>query len=55
MKSRPELADRLYRLFVSEAQQSIALVATGQFGATMAVSLVNDGPVTLLIDSRRAF
>lgn len=51
--AKPEHAKPLYDLFV--AQLSAALgrpVATGEFGALMDVALVNDGPVTLIIDSK---
>jgi D-tyrosyl-tRNA(Tyr) deacylase len=51
----PELAERLYRAFVAEVRGQGIEVQTGRFQAQMAVSLVNDGPVTLLIDSRKAF
>ncbi len=50
--SRPEVAIPLYELFCS--QLSILLghpVATGTFGADMQVALVNDGPVTIIMDS----
>ncbi len=52
--ARPELAEPLYEQFV--AQLSAALdrpVQTGEFGAMMNVALVNDGPVTLIIDSKK--
>lgn len=53
--ARPEIAAVLYERFVAHvAGQGIA-VATGRFQQQMAVELVNDGPVTLLLDSRRAF
>jgi D-tyrosyl-tRNA(Tyr) deacylase len=51
----PELAERLYEQFVSDVQARGIYVATGRFRAHMAVALVNDGPVTLLLDSRRTF
>jgi D-aminoacyl-tRNA deacylase len=51
----PEEADRLYQLFVAAVQQQGIRVETGRFRAHMDVSLVNDGPVTLLLDSRKAF
>lgn len=51
----PELAESLYELFVRHvAEQGIA-TATGRFRADMDVELVNEGPVTLLLDSRKAF
>ncbi|MBM4073742.1 MAG: D-tyrosyl-tRNA(Tyr) deacylase [Planctomycetes bacterium] len=51
----PELAEALYEQFVRDvARQGIA-TATGKFRADMQVELVNDGPVTVLLDSRKAF
>ncbi len=46
----PELAEPLYNLFVSKLQQSGLMVATGEFGAMMEVRIVNDGPVTLILE-----
>jgi D-tyrosyl-tRNA(Tyr) deacylase len=51
----PEMADALYRQFVDGLQKRGLPVATGIFQAEMAVELVNDGPVTLLLDSRKEF
>lgn len=51
----PELAEALYEAFVAAMKARGLGVATGKFRQHMEVSLVNDGPVTLLIDSRRAF
>lgn len=51
----PEVAKPLYESVVLALRQSGLTVATGQFQAMMQVSLVNDGPVTLLLDSRRRF
>ncbi len=51
----PELAERLYEEFVAAARQRGAAVATGRFRAMMQVALVNYGPVTLLLDSRKLF
>ena len=49
----PETARPLYERFVAALSQQLRIpVATGQFGAMMQVHLVNDGPVTILIDSR---
>lgn len=53
--AEPDLAERLYEMFVDEVQQRNVTVATGRFRAHMDVALVNDGPVTLLLDSRKAF
>jgi D-tyrosyl-tRNA(Tyr) deacylase len=47
----PETAERVYDQFVAAARSSGVRVATGRFRAHMAVELVNDGPVTLVIDS----
>jgi len=45
------LAERLYNCFVNRVRQEGIIVKTGKFRAMMAVSLVNDGPVTLILDS----
>lgn len=47
----PEMAQILYEYFVKSARQGIVPVETGVFQATMEVHLVNDGPVTILLDS----
>ena len=51
----PAEANRLYEFFVSEARRQIARVGTGRFQAMMDVELVNDGPVTILLDSDKIF
>jgi D-tyrosyl-tRNA(Tyr) deacylase len=51
----PEKANRLYEFFVAEARKQIATVETGRFQAMMDVELINDGPVTILLDSRKLF
>lgn len=51
----PEEANQLYEYFCARLRAVGLLVATGIFRATMAVALVNDGPVTLLLDSHKAF
>jgi D-tyrosyl-tRNA(Tyr) deacylase len=53
--AEPETAERLYQHFVDAVRRSGIKVATGRFRAHMDVELVNDGPVTLLVDSRRRF
>ncbi len=53
--AEPEMAERLYEEFVAEVKRCGVTVATGRFRAHMDVALVNDGPVTLLLDSRKAF
>lgn len=47
----PAEAERLYEHFVSLVRADVAEVATGRFGANMQVSLVNDGPFTILLDT----
>ena len=51
----PDLARPLYEEVVRALQASGIPVATGEFQAEMQVALVNDGPITLLLDSRRQF
>jgi D-tyrosyl-tRNA(Tyr) deacylase len=51
----PETAEPLYDFFVMQARRLIERVATGSFRAMMQVELVNDGPVTILLDSRKLF
>ncbi|HUS07658.1 MAG TPA: D-aminoacyl-tRNA deacylase [Bryobacteraceae bacterium] len=51
--ARPEPARKLYEYFIHKARAAGLHVETGVFGATMAVHLVNDGPVTLICDSVR--
>ena len=51
----PDLANALYERFVDLLRERRLTVATGVFQSEMAVTLVNDGPVTLLLDSRKEF
>lgn len=51
----PVLGQRLYELFVTQSREQGVEVHTGTFRADMQVSLVNDGPVTILLDSRKQF
>jgi len=51
----PDKANELYRFFVNEAEKQIKNVAEGKFQAMMNVELVNDGPVTILLDSDKTF
>lgn len=48
----PERAEQLYNLFVEYMESGNILTKTGRFGAMMAVSLINDGPVTFVLDSK---
>ena len=51
----PEVAEPLYDFFVRQASNLVECVATGSFRAMMQVELVNDGPVTILLDSKKLF
>lgn len=51
----PEVAEPLYEFFIAESRRLIERVETGSFRAMMQVQLVNDGPVTILLDSRKLF
>ena len=51
----PEVAEPLYELFVAAARARVPSVTTGSFRREMEVELVNDGPVTILLDSRKLF
>ena len=51
----PERANALYELFCAALREKGLAVGTGVFRATMEVELVNDGPVTILLDSRKLF
>lgn len=47
----PDQAERLYEWFVRRAREEVPVVKTGRFGANMAVSLINDGPFTIVLDT----
>lgn len=51
--ARPDVAIPLYEYFVEECKKQISVVETGVFGADMKVSLLNDGPVTIIIESKK--
>ena len=51
----PEVAEPLYDYFVERSRKLLGRVETGSFRKTMQVKLVNDGPVTILLDSRKGF
>lgn len=51
----PDEGNRLYEYFVTQARDKGFKVETGQFQTDMKVELINDGPVTILLDSRKAF
>jgi D-tyrosyl-tRNA(Tyr) deacylase len=51
----PEIAEPLYERFLTKAREVVELVQAGSFRKMMQVELVNDGPVTILLDSRKLF
>ena len=51
--AKPDIAIPLYEYFINECKKHIKIVQTGVFGADMKVSLLNDGPVTIIIDSKK--
>ncbi len=51
----PAKANELYEFFVKEASKQVRRVATGKFQAMMDVELINDGPITILLDSDKVF
>jgi D-tyrosyl-tRNA(Tyr) deacylase len=53
--AEPETARRLYDYFIRKLEQASLMVASGEFQASMEVFLVNDGPVTVLLDSKKIF
>jgi D-tyrosyl-tRNA(Tyr) deacylase len=51
--AKPEFANMLYEMFCNQLNQELSRsVKTGIFGADMQVSLVNDGPVTIIVDTK---
>ena len=51
----PEVAEPMYEFFVRQVRAAVSEVATGSFRAMMQVELINDGPVTILLDSKKLF
>ncbi len=51
----PEVAEPLYDYFVESSRKLLGRVETGSFRKMMLVELINDGPVTILLDSRKLF
>ena len=49
---KPDMANDMYEYIIAKCKESVAVVERGEFGADMKVSLVNDGPFTILLDSR---
>ena len=50
--AQPAKAKELYERFIEEVRKELPSIATGSFGADMKVSLINDGPVTFVIDAK---
>ena len=48
----PELANQLYEYIIAKCREQVPNVQTGSFGADMKISLLNDGPFTIVLDSR---
>lgn len=48
---KPDLANDLYEYIISECQKQVSVVQSGSFGADMKISLLNDGPFTIILDS----
>lgn len=53
--AQPEVAEPLYEFFLTKARSAVESVEAGSFRKMMLVELVNDGPVTILLDSRKLF
>ena len=50
---KPDMANALYEYIIAKCRENVPIVETGSFGAEMKVSLVNDGPFTVLLDSEK--
>ncbi|QQY78755.1 D-tyrosyl-tRNA(Tyr) deacylase [Keratinibaculum paraultunense] len=53
--AKPDIAEKMYNQFINKCKQKGVKTEKGVFGADMKVKLVNDGPVTILIDSKKIF
>lgn len=49
----PDLAEALYEYIIAKCKENVSVVEKGSFGADMKVSLVNDGPFTIVLDSEK--
>lgn len=49
----PDLAESLYEYIITKCKENVPVVECGSFGADMKVSLINDGPFTIVLDSER--
>ncbi|PWJ50795.1 D-aminoacyl-tRNA deacylase [Faecalicatena contorta] len=50
---QPDMANSLYEYIIEKSKEAVPVVQTGSFGAEMKVSLVNDGPFTIILDSEQ--
>lgn len=50
---KPDMAEEMYEYIISKCREQVPVVERGQFGADMKVSLVNDGPFTIVLDSEK--
>ena len=48
--AKPDFANELYEYIIEECKKQVEIVETGVFGADMKVGLVNDGPVTIILE-----
>ena len=51
----PDMAEEMYEYIIAKCKESVPVVEKGSFGADMKVSLVNDGPFTIVLDSEQLF
>ena len=49
----PKMAEEMYEYIIEKCRESVPVVERGQFGADMKVSLTNDGPFTIILDSEK--
>ena len=50
---KPDMAEEMYEYIISRCKEQVTVVERGKFGADMKVSLVNDGPFTIVLDSEK--
>ena len=52
---KPDMANEMYEYIIAKCREQVEIVETGEFGADMKVELLNDGPFTLMLDSKDLF
>lgn len=50
---KPDMAEKMYEYIITQCRKQVSVVEHGKFGADMKVSLINDGPFTIVLDSER--